>query len=240
MTILSNKDQFKRIKERLLAHITINLEEYQELHNFIESEILKRQEKIDKLYNELDELDDYPNQNWQEKHKVFENNDDLNMYRFDHAFPNRTRYFILIQIHVIIEFYIKWFCEESRKITLNPLSISDLKGNAELEKGKIYLSKIFQIDFKYFEPEWTFINNMRKIRNQIVHNNGNFTNKDQEIIRIINNNSDLGILWDDIQDEWNADEDREIKIASKNLIENYLKYTNSFFNKLVEKIEEKI
>lgn len=235
----SNKERFKRIRERLFAHITLNLDDFSELHNFIENEIKIRQENIQKLYDEIDDLDD-PIEDWMEKIKIFENNDELNMYRFDHAFPNRTRFFILIQIHVIVEFYIKWLCEEVRKLTENKFSINDLKGNAELEKSKIYLTKIFEINFKFLEPEWTFLNNMRKLRNQIVHKNGLFSQKDAEILKIINENNNLGILWDDIQSSWKIDEEREIKIGNKKLIESYISNTKTFFNKLCDRIDEKL
>lgn len=227
--------KFEKTVEFLNAFLNNDFENYIELQNFIEKHIETNQKEIDKKYDQIDEIED--KDEWNLAIDKFDEELGSDLYRFDHEFPNRTRYFLITQTHSMLEVYLKWFCEKLKSINKNPIGISDLKGNSDLEKGKLYLKKIYGINFSRLEPEWSFLNDMRKIRNQIIHNNGKFKTKDSEILRIINQIPELGRLWDDIYPELDENEEYEIKISSKILNEKYINNVKSFFKKIVTEIK---
>ena len=227
--------KFEKTVDFLNAFLSNDFENYIELQNFIEKHIETNQKEIDKKYDQIDEIED--EYEWKLAMNKFDEELGSDLYRFDHEFPNRTRYFLITQAHSMLEVYLKWLCEKLKSINGNPIGISDLKGNSDLEKGKLYLKKIYEIDFSRLEPEWSFLNDMRKIRNQIIHNNGKFKTKDSEILRIINQIPELGRLWDDIYPELDENEEYEIKISSKVLNEKYVSNVKSFFKKIVTEIK---
>lgn len=215
-----NDNKFEKTVDFLNAFLSNDFEDYIELQNFIEKHIETNQKEIDKGYDLIDDIED--ENEWNLAIDKFDEELGNDLYRFNHEFPNRTRYFLITQTHSMLEVYLKWFCEKLKSINGNPIGISDLKGNSDLEKGKLYLKKIYNIDFSRLEPEWSFLNDMRKIRNQIIHNNGKFSTKDSEILRIINQIPELGRLWDNIYPELNDNEEYEIKVGSKVLNEKYI------------------
>ena len=229
--------QLKKTIETLNAFLTNNFDNYIELQSFIEKHIQINQKQYDEKYNKLEEIED--DNEWKIAHDRFDEELGTDMYRFDHEFPNRTRFFMIVQTHSMLEVYLKWFCEKLQMINHNPISISDLKGGSDLEKGKLYLKRIYGLDFSKLEPEWSFLNNMRKIRNQIIHNNGIFKTSDKEIIRIIENTDELGRMWEDIEPEFVENKEYEIKISSKNLNEKYMVSVKTFFQKVIVGIQDK-
>ncbi len=228
------EDRFERTVEFLNAFLSNDFENHLELQNFIEKHIEKNQKQLGSKYDAVSAIDDMAE--WRISMDKFDKEFGTDLYRFDNEFPNRTRYFLITQTHSMLEVYLKWFCEKLKIINGNPIGISDLNGNSDLEKGKLYLKKIYRVEFSRLEPEWSFLNNMRKIRNQIIHNNGKFRTKDVEILRIINKIPELGIMWDDINSELKENEEYEIKISSKKLTEKYVKKVQVFFEKLVIEI----
>jgi len=227
--------KFEKTVDFLNAFLSNDFENYIELQNFIEKHIETNQKEIDKKYDQIHEIED--EYEWKLAMDKFDGELGNDLYRFDHEFPNRTRYFLITQTHSMLEVYLKWFCEKLKSINGNPIGISDLKGNSDLEKGKLYLKRIYEIDFSRLEPEWSFLNDMRKIRNQIIHNNGKFKTKDSEILRIINQIPELGRLWDDIYPELDDNEEYEIKISSKVLNKKYVSNVKTFFKKIVTEIK---
>ena len=229
-------DKFEKTVEFLHAFLTVNFENYFELQNFIEKQIEKNQKELDIKYNEVSDIEDMAE--WNIAMNKFDQEFGTDLFRFDHEFPNRTRYFMINQTHSMLEFYLKWFCQRLKSINKNPIGISDLSGSSDLEKGKLYLKRIYQVNFSRLEPEWSFLNNMRKIRNQIIHNNGIFEIKDTEILRIINLMPELSRSWEENNHELKEGEEYEIKINSKKLNEKYIENVKVFFKKLVFEIKK--
>ncbi|MBI4738819.1 hypothetical protein HY772_04620 [Candidatus Woesearchaeota archaeon] len=52
------------------------------------------------------------------------------------------------------------------------LTLADLSGQNEIDKVKIYFTKVLKIPFPSNTPEWQEIQNYRMLRNCIVHNRG--------------------------------------------------------------------
>jgi len=88
-----------------------------------------------------------------------------------HHFPNILRKSFLVSLYSFLE---HWLLEQcySRKgdeISVNPL---DVRGENSIDRARVYLTKILRIDFPVDSPEWAEIQNIRRLRNCIVHDNG--------------------------------------------------------------------
>lgn len=225
------ENRINRIEEYLNAFLNVKFENYIELHEFVEDHIEIVRKENDKKWEALEELDDI------DIDKVLEEQILQDGFKFDHEFPNRIRYSNIIQTYSMLELYMKWLCERLQKLKGSKFGIHDLKGNSYIEKGKIFLSKLYNIDFRKLEPEWSFINDLRIVRNQIVHKNGEFQLKDKDILKVINQNPDLGIMFEDIYTKLEEDTDYEIMIKSKNLNHKFIENVKSFFIKIFVEIK---
>lgn len=185
-------ERINKIEELLNAFISVKFENYVALYDFVEMHIGTVQKEIDIEWNKLEELE----------YGSFDACDEENVlnqaFKFDNEFPNRIRYSGIIQTYSLLEYYMKWLCNKLEKIEDSKFSLHDLKGNSDIKKGKLFLSKLYQIDLKKLEPEWTFINDMRIIRNQIIHKNGEIEMTNNELTKIIEKYDDLGIMFEDV------------------------------------------
>ena len=229
------ENKFDRIAELLNAFMGNKFDNYIELQNFVENHIGTVSKELDDKFQEVDKIKDADE--WNTEMSKLEDELGYEGFKFDHEFPNRIRFSSIIQTYSMLEVYLKWLCERLRKINQNPFGIADLKGNSDLEKGKLYLKRVYNLDFSKLEPEWSFLNDMRKIRNQIIHNNGEFQTKDIEIIRIIEKIELLGRMWDDIEPEMKPNTDYEIKIVSKELNIKFINNVRTFFAKVLSEIK---
>lgn len=100
------------------------------------------------------------------------------MYEMDVEFRNRFRSSIIIQLFSFLELELKKFCENHSKIFAKEYTLNDLKGNNELDKVKKYLKNSANIDITSNTILWNFINDFRKLRNKIVHNESNVLDSD--------------------------------------------------------------
>lgn len=235
-------EKFNKVEGWLMAMLKLKFDHFKELQDFIENHLLDIQTDIKQEWRKIEnsqipkeELDimigtnDFSKLHQQNK-KEYEIG--YQSFKFDHDFPNKIRYSTLIQTYSILEFYSRWLCQNIGTLKSTVFQFSDLKGRSDLEKTKLFLKRVYEIDFSKLEPEWGFINKMRKIRNQIVHHNGEFTKKDDHVYRIITEIEGLGILLE--SDDIDLQENRiyEIHIKSKELNEAFMNSIESFFQKL--------
>ena len=230
----THQNKFDRIAELLNAFMGNKFDNYIELQNFVENHIGTVSKELDDKFQEVDKNEDVDK--WNTEMSKLEDELGYEGFKFDHEFTNRIRFSSIIQTYSMLEVYLKWLCERLRKINHNPFGIADLKGNSDLEKGKLYLKRVYNLDFSKLEPEWSFLNDMKKIRNQIIHNNGEFQTKDKEIVRIIEKIELLGRMWDDIEPGMKPNKNYEIKIVSKELNTKFINYVRTFFAKVLSEI----
>jgi hypothetical protein len=123
-----------------------------------------------------------------------------------------------------------------------------LKGSSEIDKCKLYLKKACKIDFKNLNPEWSFIENVRKIRNLIVHQKGQITGNHRNwnpIFQFICSNKDIigysqGIEYmekSDFEEFHQDDSIYDIEISARKLNSEFLKTIKIFFTKLNNEIK---
>jgi len=102
------------------------------------------------------------------------------------------------------------------------------------------LKKVFDVEFSKLQPEWNFIKDMQKIRNRLVHHNGEYSVKDKELSKVIQKIDLLGRMWDDIEPEMTEGKNYEIRINSKELNEKLINIVQSFFEKVSSQIQENV
>jgi hypothetical protein len=74
------------------------------------------------------------------------------------------------------------------------ITFSDLAGQSDLDKTKMYFAKVLRTYFPSDTPEWQKIQNYRRVRNCIVHRRNRLDDKrDAELYRYIRENKDCNL-----------------------------------------------
>ena len=90
----------------------------------------------------------------------------------------------IIQLYSYLEDILKKGCDRYASYKQTDYKVDDLRGSNDIDKIKKYLRQSIKIDFSQLNPEWQFLDNLRQIRNLVVHHKGKIKNNDP------NNNSD--------------------------------------------------
>jgi hypothetical protein len=218
--------------------IKFQFENFIELNCFIEKHISDVQKDIDLRYDRIFEISN--NSKFEDEINKYEDELGNEGFKFDHEFPNRIRYSSIIQTYSMLEVHLKSLCDKLKEIYNLPLGLSDLKGGGDLEKGKLFLKKVFDLELSKLQPEWNFMKDMQKLRNRLIHHNGEYSLKDKELIKIIQKMDLLGRMWDDIDPKMEDGKNYEIRINSKELNEKFIEIVQSFFEKVSNQIQENV
>lgn len=89
--------------------------------------------------------------------------------KFGHEFLFRLRYSFVVQLYTVLESRAKALCRElNRRNPKLTLRVNDLRGGRYLEGVRIFLTKVHPVQI----TRWQEIENLRTIRNCLVHDNG--------------------------------------------------------------------
>ncbi|MEQ8416829.1 MAG: hypothetical protein RIB71_20270 [Imperialibacter sp.] len=205
--------------------------------NLMESYLQQELEKHNESLNEK-ELEEY-SKTAGEHHREYmqflveEHFKEKTVLAFD--FPHSFRSSLVIQIFSFLEFELKNICKYHSSFNNSDFSITDLKGNSDVEKAKIYLTKGAKIDFKQLNPEWPFIDCVRIIRNLLVHHQGIIVADNPDFLKIkeFAENNDLELrknVSNDVKNNF------DLIIPNKKMPEGLIKNGNSFIDKILEKL----
>ena len=86
-------------------------------------------------------------------------------------FPNILRKSFIVSLYSFLEYWLMRECR-TRKGNDILLSPSDIRGENDIDRARTYLTKVLQVNFPNNTQEWEEIQNIRKLRNCIVHNHG--------------------------------------------------------------------
>ena len=86
-------------------------------------------------------------------------------------FTNMLRRSFFTSLYSFLETQLVKECR-SRKSQDTPLSFSEIAGQSDIEKAKIYFAKVLRVYFPSDTPEWQEIQHYRLLRNCLVHNQG--------------------------------------------------------------------
>ncbi|WP_458627114.1 DUF6617 family protein [Winogradskyella sp. PC D3.3] len=84
----------------------------------------------------------------------------------------------IIQLYSFFEDILKRGCDRYASYKKTDYKVEDLKGNNDIDKVKKFLKQSAKVDFSVLNPEWSFIDNFRQVRNLVVHHKGIIKNND--------------------------------------------------------------
>jgi len=101
-----------------------------------------------------------------------------NVFMFNDVYIKNYRNAQIIQLYSFFEDILKRGCDRFASYKQTDYRVDDLKGNNDIDKVKKFLNQSAKVDFSILNPEWSFIDNFRQVRNLIVHHKGIIKNND--------------------------------------------------------------
>ncbi|MFB1083112.1 hypothetical protein [Jeotgalibacillus sp. JSM ZJ347] len=162
--------------------VTYQLEKLKDYGEYIESNLKQEMNKIEDSLKELDEdeADEFVEFYY----------DDIAHFRDE--FPRLMRNSQFTTIYSFLESKMLDLCEKYEQ----DLKLSEITGKG-IVKAQIYLKKVIKIDFPDHAKEWQYIKKSNKVRNCIVHANGDvskLSESDQrKLINVVNDLEHISI-----------------------------------------------
>ena len=91
---------------------------------------------------------------------------------------------MLINVYSLVDFWLKEICKYQRRKNNLSLSYSDIKGNDDLHACHKYLTKYAGLDLAAAHGSYTRLQNLREVRNQLIHHGGHVPDDERLIQRI--------------------------------------------------------
>lgn len=133
----------------------------------------------------------------------------------------------LVSIYSFLEHSMDRLCRHLYAINTYPVKVDDLKGEG-IVRAKDYLEKLAKVKFDALNGEWSQLANMNKIRNCIVHADGDVMalskSRRESLLNIINNNRGISLK-----------DERFISIE-KEFISSCIGQVRTFLDKLYQQI----
>jgi hypothetical protein len=158
-------------KERVETEISVYEEYLETMESFLRAKVLQHSSNIKRAIESGNITD------------IDEDGDAYDVTEYDHfmlgkvnSFQNLLRQSFFTSLFTFFETKLVEECV-IRKSDNEPLLLSDIRGQDELEKVKIYFSKVLQLSFPSESAEWMEITKLRRVRNLVVHNRGRISGK---------------------------------------------------------------
>ena len=87
-----------------------------------------------------------------------------------HSFADYIKPDMVVNIYSLVDFWLKGICEYQKKKNELNLAYKDIKGENELHAYQKYLVEYARLDLTSVEISYRYLNNLRIVRNQIIHN----------------------------------------------------------------------
>jgi hypothetical protein len=142
--------------------------------------------------------------------------------RYFHDFPSIIRYSFVVQLHILLETRLKAICDEISKRKGLGLKESDFKGSP-IERVCVFLEKVMKLPVKEHST-WEWLKNLQKVRDCIVHSNGNIElSRDKKYLIDLCRNKRIGLSVES-----------GTLMIDRDYCDESLKMINSFFQELFE------
>jgi len=118
----------------------------------------------------------------------------------------RISYFIkpdmLINIYCLFDYWVKRVCDDKKGMDKLEHGWKDMNGKNDLKKYHKYLTKYGGVDLTCLKPQYQRINELRRIRNQIIHQGGHVL--DENRLKSLSNIQGVSVVLGTIviQDEF--------------------------------------
>ena len=93
------------------------------------------------------------------------------LHEIQSKFPSIHRETLVITIYNFLEAKMDKLCSILSVSIDTNIELKDLQGKG-ITRARLYLTKVAKLDLMKVTPEWNYIKNVNKLRNQIVHNAG--------------------------------------------------------------------
>lgn len=207
----------KKMQYREIAldfEVTYPLRDFEEYSDYIESSLDSEVKRYEEMAKGLDE--DVAEEFW-DWHLD-------EVLQFNKDFRNILRTSLLISIYTFIENRLVSLCVPHKGKTFG----KSCKGRLpEIEHAKNYIVNVLEKEFPSDLPEWTYINDVRRVRNCIVHQGGNICKLDEgRQLKVKESINRLDhIKWDDQSGDI---------IIGENFYGVFIEHLHSFFSQLYQ------
>ena len=145
------------------------------------------------------------------------------MHKFYSSFPNILRSSLLIAVYSFFETSLVNLCKELNNTKKYSVRYNSIAGKG-IEKVKLYLTEVVEIDFPSGSIEWSKINDYRLIRNCFAHGQGKVTDDNRSLISAIKRLDSVRVTGDVIFG-------RYIELE-KEFINNFIEVIELFWSKI--------
>lgn len=177
--INSHKGNSRILADRISHKFGVGpFRKFEDYLNLVESHLQEELKTHDDSYDEK-ELEEH-SKTAGEHHQEYlaylrsEHFKEKTMLEFD--FPQSLRSTFIVQVFSFLEFELVNICKYHARLNNMRFPIKkpkpDKTPDSYFDKIKLYLSEGPKIDLNKLDPEWTFIDDVRFLRNHLVHNGG--------------------------------------------------------------------
>ena len=103
-----------------------------------------------------------------------------------HGFADFIKPDMVMNIYSLVDFWMKEICKYQKSENNLSLGHKDIKGKNDLDAYQKYLIKHAGLDLTSVQISYERLNDLRTIRNQIIHNGSHVPNSEEEKILVIN------------------------------------------------------
>lgn len=116
--------------------------------------------------------------------------------RFTDEYPKQLRYSFIVQLYIALESRGKALCNEiNKRNTQLLLTVSDLDGRGSFRGIQTFLTKVSPVR-GVTAAQWSELDDLRVMRNCLVHKNGEIDSQDKRLEQIIAKKQGVGVGYD--------------------------------------------
>jgi hypothetical protein len=187
---LTREDRFKHLARIIKRQTNDRLKEFRQYTLEIESKFDSDKDALSRQYNqrvaglsadEVSEIDDYFSDYY---------------YTIEDTYIGQHRRSTLVSIYSFLEHAMNHLCKHVTKKNGYQFAVEDLRGEG-IQRASTYLKKTASADFNALNDEWSALKTLNKVRNCIVHNEGDVTVlKSSELADLVNKITGLSLRND--------------------------------------------
>ncbi|MBO2675934.1 hypothetical protein I6M53_14935 [Shewanella algae] len=185
---LPKRDKYKFFEQILRHEVRSRIEEFRQYTLEIESKFNSDKNSLSNSYSEA--IKGLSNDEIREVEDYF--SDDY--YLIEEIHIGLYRKSTLVSVYSFLENSMNSLCLHLQRSHSYPVELNDLRGEG-IVRAKIYLEKLAGIDFTLINGEWSELIAFNKLRNCIVHSEGNIkaSKNSTQLENIINQKSSLSL-----------------------------------------------
>jgi len=111
-------------------------------------------------------------------------------WQLGETFPELLRESIFVALYFLLESELNSVCRLFQIHGPLKLELEDIAGNG-IFRAKAYLEKVAHVDFPDTHPSWSDILNFNRVRNVIVHAQGNLRDANKKLLNYVSQNKNI-------------------------------------------------